>query len=236
MSTGTRASWLGAIALGVFLGGLALFLFVRSRDTLPGVSSQGAVASLDGTPPDVASPPPASIDRPQSDDEAGGDEGLLSAVGIDPDTEAAMRWATVDLDEVREALPDNLYWKMSAPTDDPDVLRWREEERARWNVEYGKVLSGNATEEEIHDYFDLRQRVSQDAVSFAEYLLLNHGSTLPERDVSLLNLASRLHRARLEEMPRRLAEALARKERQDRLREAWIADEKAFEEAQRGGD
>ena len=62
---------------------------------------------------------------------------------------------------IRAALPDNVYWKMSAPTKDPEVLRQREEERARWNVEYGKVLSNTATDEEIDAYYARRQQLAR---------------------------------------------------------------------------
>ncbi len=41
-----------------------------------------------------------------------------------------------------------------------------------------------------------------------------------------------MKKRRLQQMPRRLTEAIERKQRQDRLREAWIADEALFEHAQ----
>jgi len=225
---------LGSAAIAVSALLLAFFVLGGGDD------EPARQARATGSPEGVVAepvPPPARERTPAGEAEPAGEigEDPLSLV-LDADEESALRWSRVDLDEVREALPDNLYWQMSVPTDDPDVLQRRADERARWNVEYGKVLSGSASEEEIEDYFDLRRRISQDAVSFAEYLLLNHGSDLPERDVSLLSLASRLHRARLEEMPRRMTEALERKQRQDRLREEWLADEKAFEEAQRVED
>jgi hypothetical protein len=139
----------------------------------------------------------------------------------------------VDLDAVRDAMPDNLYWRMSAPTTDEALIRWREEERARWNLEYGKVLSGNGTQEQIETYYAHRERVSLDAIEFAGHLLDHYRDTLPERDVGLLELAIKLHHARLQEIPRRLVEARERKELQDALREAWLADEEAFEQGLR---
>jgi hypothetical protein len=137
----------------------------------------------------------------------------------------------VDLDEARKALPDNLYWKLSAPTNDPQLQEWRDAERARWNVEYGKILSGTATEEEIRAYYDQRARLSGDYVEFATYVLDHYGDTLPERDTGLLKLARRLHLARLEEIPRKVEEALQRKQAQDAARAAWLADQAQF-----GGD
>jgi hypothetical protein len=147
----------------------------------------------------------------------------------EPDDEAmAAAWAAVDMDEVRKAMPDNLYWKLSVPTKDPQVLAEREAERARWNVEYGKILSGTASEEEIRAYYDNRARLSGDYIEFATYLLDHYESTLPERDVGMLKLALRLHRARLEEIPRKVEEALERKWTQDAAREAWLKDQAAF--------
>jgi hypothetical protein len=137
-------------------------------------------------------------------------------------------WSAVDLEEVRKVMPDNLYWKLSVPTQDPDVLEERDAERAGWNVEYGKILSGTASEEEIRAFYDQRARLSGDYIEFATYLLDHHGENLPEKDVGLLKLAVRLHRARLEEIPRKIEEAVERKWKQDAAREAWLADQATF--------
>ena len=137
-------------------------------------------------------------------------------------------WEAVDLDEARKALPDNLYWKLSAPTKDPQLQEWRDAERARWNVEYGKILSGTATEEEIRAYYDQQARRSGDYVEFATYLLDHYGETLPERDVNMLKLARRLNLARIEEIPRKVEAAMERKQAQDAVRAAWLADQAQF--------
>jgi hypothetical protein len=148
--------------------------------------------------------------------------------GAADDAEMHGSWQNVDLDEVRKALPDNLYWQLSAPTKDPQVVEWREAERDRWNTEYGKVLSGTGSEEEIRAYYDYRARLSSDYVEFATYLLDHYGDQLPDQDVGLLKLARRLHLARLEEIPRKVEEALERKHQQDAAREAWLADQAEF--------
>jgi hypothetical protein len=137
-------------------------------------------------------------------------------------------WQAVDLEDVRRALPDNIYWKLSAPTKDPQLQEWRDAERARWNVEYGKILSGTASEQEIRAYYDQRARMSGDYVEFATYILDHYGDTLPERDTGLLKLARRLNLARLEEIPRKVEEALQRKQAQDAARAAWLADQAQF--------
>jgi hypothetical protein len=146
----------------------------------------------------------------------------------DPD-EIAAAWASVDMEEVRNAMPDNLYWKLSSPTNDPKVIEERDAERKRWNDEYGKILSGTASEEEIRAFYDHRARVSGDYVEFVTYLLDHYEEQLPERDVGLLHLARRLHLARLEEIPRKIEEALERKRQQDEAREAWLKDQAQFE-------
>jgi hypothetical protein len=126
-------------------------------------------------------------------------------------------------------MPDNLYWQMAAPSDDLRVEREREEERDRWNVEYGKVLSGTGTEAEIQAYFAHRQRLSADYVQFVSYVLERHGEDLPEQDVGLLELARKLHLARLDEIPRKTQEAIDRKHQQDAAREAWLREEAEFQ-------
>jgi hypothetical protein len=178
---------------------------------LPSVAVQRPVEPTPPAPPPVAAAPPAAP-TPEAD-----------ASGFDPRT-----WDAVDLNAVRDALPENLYWELGLPTDDLRVQRDREDQAARWNVEYGKVLSGTGTEDEIRAYWAHRQRVSSDYAELATYVLGHYEKSLPERDVALLELARKLHLARLEEIPRRLEEGFARKRAQDEAREAWLADEAAF--------
>jgi hypothetical protein len=49
----------------------------------------------------------------------------------------------------------------------------------------------------------------------------------------LLELAQRLHLARLAELPRKLVEAHERKRAQDEARAAWLADEAEFGKLQK---
>lgn len=231
----SRRAWTVGVGLAVAALGLVALLRGGGPAPRPGASAVSAAPPRGGAPPLAPAPeqegPPA-----RSASEAPASRAAGPETGADADFESALRWSLVDLDAVREALPDNMYWEMSAPTDDPELRRWREEERARWNREYGKVLSGTATEEEIDAYYALRRRISEDAVEFCAHLTTHYGDVLPERDLGLLRLASRLHRARLEEMPRKMAEALERKREKDRLREAWLADEAAFESANADSD
>ena len=138
-------------------------------------------------------------------------------------------WTAVDLPAVQAAMPNNIYWTMSSPTRDPDLQRWREEERERWNLAYGKVLSNTATADEFQTYFAYRQRLSSDYVEFATHLLTHYGMQLPQRDAQMLKLAIELHLARLEELPRQITEANQRREAHDAARRTWLEDQKAFD-------
>jgi len=224
-----RWSWLAAaIGIVVALAVGWLVLAPAKRTATPGAAAAPKVVDASratSSRPAVEFPqaaPPAAL--PGSAPEMPAGEITPGLEGED----IPQGWAAVDLEEVRKAMPDNLYWKLSAPTKDPEVLKWREEERDRWNVEYGKVLSGNASEKEIRDYYDQRGQLSGDYVEFATYLLDHYGDKLPERDVNMLKLARKLNQARLEEIPRKIEEALARKQKQDEARAAWLADQKAF--------
>jgi len=142
--------------------------------------------------------------------------------------EAPLGLGSVDLEEVRAALPDNLYWQTAAPTDDPALLEEREREKAYRNEQYGKILSGTGSDAEILDYYDYRMRASTDYVQFVDYVLEHYGSDLSDQDQTLLHVAKRLHLARLEEIPRRLQEARERKAQQDEVRRAWLEEEREF--------
>lgn len=177
--------------------------------------------------------PPAPINVARSDQPAAAPPSTPAGESALPTDDEEMRptLADVDLEEVRKAMPDNSYWKYSAPTRDPQVLQEREAERERWNADYGKVLSGTGTEDEIRAYYDHRARLFGDYNEFASYLLDHHKENLSEQDQGLLNLAVRLNRTRLEEVPRKVEEAFARKHQQDAAREAWLADQANY-----GGD
>lgn len=177
---------------------------------------------------------------PMPDDRAGdvppfGDAAGLTGTPSSADEDGSMddaahAWASVDMEAIRKALPDNTYWKMAVPTKNPEVIRAREAERERMNVEYGKVLSNTATAEEVDTYYAQRQRLSQDYLEFIVYLLTNYGYQIPPRDVAALKLAAEMHNARLEEFPRKIAEAHERREAHEAARRAWLEQQQAFNE------
>lgn len=226
------------LALGLAATALvAAWWFVpRAAEDLVTPEARPATSDVEREQP-VAQPPQVVDAAPEPVVPGGPDiPGLESIVPkLDPGaiSEAEMlgegTWEVVDLEEVRRALPENLYWELSVPTEDPEIVEKRAAERRRWNDEWGKILSGNATEDEIQGYYDHRARLSGDYIEFVTYLLDHYGEDLPERDVGFLELARKLHAARLEEIPRKVEEAMERKRQQDEARARWLADQAAFE-------
>lgn len=212
-----------AIALAIVAG----FVWsLRGRD--PGPSASPAADTADaGAASTVTRDDPSAPGVPPED--GGAPAGTDPGEAFDDEHNA---WAAVDLEAVRRAMPDNVYWRMSAPTRDPEVLREREEERARWNEAWGKVLSNTASEQEIVDYYTHRDRLASDYVQFATYLLENHGEQLSIRDLGLLKVAVELNLARLEEIPRQMAEAQERRKAHEQAREQWRRDQEDFADAQ----
>jgi len=219
----------------VLVGGLVVWL---ARDVLeqsaatPGpapAARPGASASSAGEGGDAAEAP---VETPVPLE--GAEDGLFTS--LFPEDDPAWAWARVDLDALRAELPDNAFWELAAPTNDPAVLEARREARARANDELGKVMSNTGSESEVRAYYAERQRISSDYVTFTTRLIERYGDVLPERDLGLIELARRMHRTRLEELPRRLAEALERREAHARVREAWLAEEAAFAGPDAGAD
>ncbi|RKH67031.1 hypothetical protein [Corallococcus aberystwythensis] len=129
----------------------------------------------------------------------------------------------VDLESLRAKLPGNLYWENDVPTKDPEELRRREAVKAKWNALFGKVQSNEATEQEVHQYFEHRRQVSEDAIAFATTVLRDYGDKLPSEHRGLLELSVNLHRARLSELPRHESDALERREAHAQRQKEWRA-------------
>lgn len=137
-------------------------------------------------------------------------------------------YGEVDLREARAVMPDNLYWQLAAPTKDPAVLEAREEEKKRRNEEYGRVLSGDANEEQVNAYYDYREKMSADFLEFAEWMSNRYGDKVDDQFRGLLDLSVKLHKARLAEIPRDREDALARSREREKIREDWRREQEEF--------
>jgi len=219
-SRSTASRWLVASILVIILA-VALSLFWHEADTpddAPGQVARTAPTAAREPPVSTPTAPSAPTSRPPPQAPVA-PPALSSPDDTFPADDTGQH--PVDLAKLREELPDNLYWKLGAPTKDPQVLQQREEETRRWNALLGKVLSNTATEEEIHQYYEHRREVSEDFIQFASRVLEQYGPRLPEQERGLYELSIRMHTTRLEEIPRETDDALARKQRQDQLRENW---------------
>lgn len=188
------------LAFVVLVGGVVILWRAASRsnddDASPATATASAPAPVAGaSPPALPGSDPDAID----DDDAPPD---LPTDGVAP--------YPVDLDALRKRMPDNRYWDLGAPSNDPAVLRMRDERKKADNALLGKILSTTATEQEIDQYYAERQRVSEDYMKFAAQVLADHRDALPERDVALYELTIRLHRGRLDQIPRDKTAALER--------------------------
>lgn len=214
MPNESRRVLVGIAALAI--AGVAAWLWVE-RSPVATATSEVAVAPTAEAPAPVE-PDPAELEAERHPPLA-------------LDDEPAPALASIDLEAARAALPDNLYWETGAPTQDPRLLGDRERAAKLWNEQYGKILSGTATEQEIQTFFDHRMHLSSDSVRFVDWVIEHQGANLSEQDLELLHVAKRLHLARLAEVPKRMQEALDRKVEQDAAREAWLAEQRELEAA-----
>ena len=212
------------IALGVVLSLLSLGILLERLWTDDGVPppDEGARGSGRSLPIPTSSGASGPATAPSATE---GGSFVSEAFSLD---DPAWSWSRVDLESLQEELPENRFWTLAAPTDHPQVLAEREETRARWRKELGRIMANTATEEEVRAFYGERQQVSSDYVELTSVLLNRYADVLPERDLGLIRLARELHRARLEEIPRRLTEAIQRSHEHAAVREAWLADEAEF--------
>jgi hypothetical protein len=214
-----------AVAVGIVLALAVVLRYVNSRRPL----KQPASAPHAAAPKDRSKPRTTPVWRADLDDDSGPSEDqAYKADPLSPLVDTADAWAQVDFDEIRAAMPDSMYWKMAFPTKDPAVIEEREKIRAEWNVQFGKVQSNTATDEEIDAYYGEQQKLSNDYLEFLVYLADHYGNVVPRGEVGVLKLAGELHLARLEEIPRKIAEAKERHAAHEAARQAWLEEQRKF--------
>lgn len=189
---------LGAIALALAVG---LWLKLRSSAEEPAVRPPEGAARPPEASGSVAAPSPT----PSPEDPAATEAARIAAAAAE-----APRYP-VDLEWLRSRIPDNLYWEHGAPTSDVEVAKRRAEAAKRSNDAYGRVLSGEASEQEIRDYYAQKRKLSQDYLALSLLVLEEKGAELPERDRGMFELSAKMHRDRLTQIERDQADALARR-------------------------
>jgi hypothetical protein len=199
---------------------------LRRAGLLVAVAALSAlVLILNSRQSDDTAPLPETPQTPARSARTGGDRAApLETFTAEPAAEPARgsdRTHNIDLSMLREMIPDNSYWRLGEPTQDPAVLELRAKEQAGWDLLKGKVVSNTATEEEIDRYYEHRRKLSEDYIRFSELVLEHFGDRLPESEVGAHELSIKLHSGRLLEIPRQRQDALARKVVQDKRREEW---------------
>jgi hypothetical protein len=212
-----RLPWLAALAAAA-LAAVLLVAVLRGQPRAPDPTTGPAPAGADTT----GFTPQG--ERPSLAGTGSADTSAAAGAEADPGDESGNEYP-VDIERLRARIPDNLYWRMGAPTKDPRALQARAEEEQRWNQLYGKVLSGTASEAEIRGYYDHRSQLSRDYIDFARLVMEEYPDALPERDRGLYQMSIEMHTTRLAEIPRQIEEALTRKQDQDRRREEWRSDQ-----------
>lgn len=161
-------------------------------------------------------------------DAAPSEDQAYKADPLNPTLDTAEAWGRIDFDEIRRALPDSMYWKMAFPTKDPALLAERQRIRDEWSAQSAKIQSNTATDEEIDAYYAAQQQLSNDYLEFLVYLADHWGNEVPRSEIGALKLAGEMHLAKLEEIPRRIAEAKQRHAAHEAARQAWLAQQQQF--------
>jgi hypothetical protein len=130
-------------------------------------------------------------------------------------------WGEIDLREAKALMPDNLYWKNGAPTKDPEVLAARDEERRRRNEEYGRVLAGDANEDEVRAYYDYKKKLSADYLEFSEFMSRRYRNSENKEFIGMLELAMKMHAQKLKDLEGELEASIQKSRDAARAREEW---------------
>ena len=215
-----------AVGVGIVLGLAVVLRWVNAQRS----QRTGAQTAAARTPADPTKPRRTPVWNGALDDAAGGpsEDQEYKADPLNPGLSTADAWAQVDFDEIRRALPDSMYWKMAFPTKDPDLIAERQRIRDQWNVQYGKIQANTATDEEIDAYYAEQAQLSNDYLEFLVYLADHYGNAVPRSEIGALKLAGQMHLAKLEEMPRRIAEAKERHAEHEKARQAWLEEQRQF--------
>lgn len=215
--------------VGAMLAALAavVFLLESPGPELPkGAVVESARPAEESTRADR--PAPTARDRGPRPAAAPGDDPVPYIEGL--------VWGDIDLREARELMPDNLYWKYGAPTKDEAVLAEREAEKKRRNEEYGRVLAGDASEDDVKAWYEQRRRLAADYVEFAEFMQRKLRDSSNEQLRGMMDLALKMNAEKLRQLPAEMEDALARSRERAQIREEWRRQQQEFGDVGQPGE
>jgi hypothetical protein len=209
-----------AVGGGLALVGLLVFMLRSGRDAStdqpPDAIEEKVVSARPAAPPPPSRRQERGASEPAPAEEVPYIEGLV--------------YGDIDLREAKTLMPDNIYWQQGAPTKDPDELARREAEKKKRNEEYGRVLAGDASEDEVRSYYDYKKKVSEDYLEFSEFMARRYRSSDHKEMVGLLDMATKMHAEKLSQLPAELEDALARAKEREKVREDWRRQQEEFGE------
>jgi hypothetical protein len=213
--------WMAVVG-GLVLLGLVVFLIQSQRAAAPVEAPKAAEEKVASTRP------PAPVATPRREE-----RGASASAPEEVPYIEGLVYGDIDLREAKALMPDNIYWQQGAPTKDPEELARRDAERKKRNEEYGRVLAGDASEDEVRAYYDHKKRVSEDYLEFSEFMARRYKSSDHKDMVGMLDLATKMHAEKLAQLPAELEDALARAREREKMREDWRRQQGEFGEFRR---
>lgn len=211
--------WLAVVGSLAVLAVVLVLLPSRRQPTAPAPDDSALPAS---------SPAASPADRAERTRVAAHAAAQAPSTPEPPEYIDGLVYGELDLREAKALMPDNLYWKLGAPTKDADVLAEREAEEKRRNEEYGRVLAGDANEDEVRAYYDYRKKLSSDYLEFSEFMSRRFKNSDNQEFVGMLELAMKMHAQRLAQIPTDLQDALERSLEHEKAREDWKKQQEEF--------
>jgi hypothetical protein len=134
---------------------------------------------------------------------------LKGAVSLETETEPNSKMPEndfVDPQLLADTFPGNLA---IPPITDEDRER-KKLERDKRNLDFGKISANKSTEQEILVYYDHQRRLSKDSRQILEFVLAEYGSRFSEKNMKKHKFLLAQFKKRLEYIPLKEAEAIAR--------------------------
>lgn len=136
-----------------------------------------------------------------------------------------------DLDllaELEQALPNNRYWALAAPTDIEAIKADRSEIEDEHRQRYALIENGYATELDIKQHFDYISETSQDFIEFSEYVISNYSEQLAPQNLQMHRLSIELHQSRLRGIDDQMAKAYSKLEHVNASAQLWTDDPEMY--------
>lgn len=108
--------------------------------------------------------------------------------------------------ELRQIFPDN----RALPPVDRDEFIAKQREKERRNRQYGQIAANKATADEIEAYYAEQTALAEDSAVILTYILTEYADRMSAEDIKKHEFLLENFEKRLERIPRKKAEALAR--------------------------